>query len=116
MSETGTGASMAWVPQVCTLPAAERPLRVAAFDELFAGSLRGIGRPGPGRLRLDLEAGPAIAGRAAELAAAEAGCCSFFTFTLTVTDGGLVLEVCVPEGRGAVLDALAARAAAGLRS
>jgi hypothetical protein len=102
----------AWVPDACTLPTAERPLRVAAFDELFAEAVRGVERAGPGQLRLDLRAGPQVAGRAAELAAAETGCCSFFTFTLTVTGGGLVLEVTVPEGRVAVLDALAGRVAA----
>jgi hypothetical protein len=109
-SETDTGG--AWVPDACTLPTAERPLRVAAFDELFTDAVRGVERAGPGRLRLDLRAGPQIAGRAAELAAAETGCCSFFTFTLTVTGGGLVLEVTVPESRAGVLDALAARVAA----
>jgi hypothetical protein len=110
ISETGTGR--AWVPDACTLPTAERPLRAAAFDALFTEAVRGIERPGPGRLRLDLQAGPQIAGRAAELAAAETGCCSFFTFTLTATSGALVLEVTVPGSRIAVLDALAARVAA----
>jgi hypothetical protein len=108
--ETDTGG--VWLPDACTLPTARRPLRVAAFDELFTEAVRGIERPGPGRLRLDLRAGPQIAGRAAELAAAETDCCSFFTFTLTVTGGSLVVEVAVPESRMAVLDALAARVAA----
>ena len=105
-SEIDTGG--AWV--ACTLPTAQRPLRLAAFDALFTEALRGIERAGPGRLRLDLQAGPQIAGRAAELAAAETGCCSFFTFTFT--GGGLVLEVTVLEARIAVLDALAAWVAA----
>jgi hypothetical protein len=109
-SKTDTGG--AWVPDACTLPTAQRPLRVAAFDELFTQAVRGIERPGPARLRLDFRAGPQIAGRAAELAAAETDCCSFFTFTLTVTGGSLVLEVTVPKSRIGVLDALAARAAA----
>ncbi len=109
-SEIDTGG--AWVPDACTLPTAQRPLRVAAFDELFTEAVRGIERPAPSRLRLDLHPGPQIAGRAAELAARETGCCSFFTFTLTATSGGLVLEVTVPDSRTAVLDALAARAAA----
>jgi hypothetical protein len=109
-SEIDTGG--AWVPDACTLPTARQPLRVAAFDALFTEAVRGIERAGPGRLRLDLQAGPQIAQRAAELAAAETGCCSFFTFTLTITGGGLVLEVAVPEARIAVLDALAARVAA----
>jgi hypothetical protein len=101
-----------WVPDACTLPTARQPLRVAAFDELFTEAVRGIERAGRARLRLDLRAGPRIAGWAAELAAAETGCCSFFTFTLTVTGGGLVLEITVPDLHIGVLDAVAARAAA----
>lgn len=34
-----------WVPQSCTLPTAERPLRIAEFDTPFAERLTGI--PGP---------------------------------------------------------------------
>lgn len=110
LSQTDPGG--AWVPQACTLPAAERPLRAAEFDGLFTEAVRGIERPGPGRLRLDLEPGPQVAARAARLAAAETGCCSFFTFTLTASDGRLVLEMTVPGQYAAVLDALADRAAA----
>jgi hypothetical protein len=102
----------AWVPDACTLPAARRPLRVAEFDDLFTEAVRGIERVAPDHLRLDLQADPRIAGRAAELAAAETGCCSFFTFTVTATGGRVVLEVSVPEPRIGVLDALAGRVAA----
>lgn len=101
-----------WVPQGCTLPASERPVRGADFDGLFAGAVRGVKRVGPARLRFDLQPSPQVAGRAAELVAAEAGCCSFFTFILTVTGGRLVLEVTVPASHIAVLGALADRAAA----
>lgn len=101
----------AWVPQACTLPTAERPLRVAEFDEVFTRSVRGTERAGQSRLRLDLDPAPGVAGRIAELAVAEVGCCSFFTFTLTVADGSLMLEVTVPPASTGVLDALAARVA-----
>jgi hypothetical protein len=104
-NDPGTG----WVPQACTLPTAEQPLRVAEFDAVFARSAPRTERAGPSRLRLDLE--PAAAGRIAELAVAETGCCSFFTFTLTVADGSLQLEVAVPPASAGVLDALAARVA-----
>lgn len=99
------------MPQACTLPTAEQPLRVAEFDEVFASAVRGAERDGPSRLRLDLDPVSGMAGRVAELAAAETGCCSFFTFTLTVAGGSLVLEITVPLDQGGVLDALAARAA-----
>jgi hypothetical protein len=104
-----------WVPQACTLPTAELPLRVAEFDGLFADAVLGIERVGPTRLRLELEASPRVAGRAASLVATETECCSFFTFTLTATGGGLALEASVPAAHAGVLDGLAdlATAAAG---
>ncbi|MFF3771948.1 hypothetical protein [Streptomyces sp. NPDC002232] len=47
----------------------------------------------------------------------EAGCCSFFTFTVTLGEDGLVgLDIAVDREHAAVLDALAARTAAGGRS
>lgn len=109
---TDQGRTASWAPDACTLPTAERPLRAANFDELFAGAVLGIGRPAPTRLRLDLRHDPAAAGRVAELAAAETGCCSFFSFTLTVTGSALTLDVAVPAAYVAVLDALGDRAAA----
>ncbi|MEU6796780.1 hypothetical protein ABZ907_34230 [Nonomuraea wenchangensis] len=99
-----------WAPSACTLPTVERPLRVAAFDALFAETVRAVRRPGRERLRLELAPGPDNAARAAELAARENGCCSFFTFVLTVAGGGLALEVVVPLEHVEVLDALAERA------
>jgi len=106
----------AWLPDACTLPTAERPLRVAEFDDLSTDAVRGIERIGADRLRLHLRPDSRTAARSAELAAAETACCSFFTFTLTITGGSLVLEVTVPAPHAAVLDALAARisAAAGI--
>jgi hypothetical protein len=94
------------IPDSCTLPTAERPLRVADFDRFFADSVRAVGRPERARLRLELEPGPQAAARAAELAAAEASCCSFFTFVLTVTGQGLTMDITVPAPHTSVLDAL----------
>ena len=47
--------SLRWAPQACILAAAERPVRVAEVDELFATGLRGLQRLAPGQLwwRLD---------------------------------------------------------------
>ncbi len=104
----------AWVPQACTLPAAQRPLRAAEFDGLFTEAVGGIERVGPTRLRLELQARPQVAGRAAELVTAETECCSFFTFALTATGGRLDLEVSVPASHIGVLDGLAGQAAAAI--
>lgn len=95
----------------CTLPTAERPLRLAGFDALFAEGVTEVRTERPGRVRMALRAEPRIAGRAAELAVAETGCCSFFTFALVATGDGLALEVSVGDEHIQVLDALANRAA-----
>lgn len=100
----------AWVPSACALPTAEQPLRVAEFDEVFSHAVRGAERVAAARLRLELDPATGVAGRVADLAAAETACCSFFTFTLTVTEGRLTLEVTVPPPYTGVLDAVAARA------
>lgn len=99
------------MPSACTLPTADRPLRVAEFDALFA-TATSAERVAPGELRFALP--PEVAGTAAALAARETGCCSFFTFTLTLTAGELTLGVSVGEQHVEVLDALAARAVSGV--
>ncbi|MFJ8958064.1 hypothetical protein ACIRG5_01685 [Lentzea sp. NPDC102401] len=96
-----------WAPEACTLPTAERPFRQAEFDELLATAARH--RPERTRLVLTLDPRPEVAARAADLAVRETGCCSFFTFELTATGGGLSLAISVPDAQAEVLDALAAR-------
>jgi hypothetical protein len=98
-----------WTSQACTLPTAERPLRVAEFDRLFSGAARAVHRHSPTRLSIDLVPSALTAAKVAELVARETECCAFFTFTLTAAGGGLQLVVGVPDGHIAVLDALAAR-------
>lgn len=100
-----------WAPQACTLPTVEQPLRVAEFDDLFAGGLRGLDRLTSTTLQLRLDAG--VEATARDLTARETSCCSFFTFDYTAAGNGeLLLAVTVPESQIDVLDALAARAAA----
>ncbi|MFF4879379.1 hypothetical protein [Micromonospora sp. NPDC000668] len=110
MTEMRTLGEGSWVPQECTLPTVEQPLRLAEFDDLFASAVVGTERVDRLRVRLELRPAPTVAGRAADLVTRETGCCSFFTFTLTATGGQLALDVAVPEGHVDVLDALAARA------
>jgi hypothetical protein len=110
MEQTEASTGLAWVPQACTLPMAEQPLRVAAFERLLGEEVQGVERVAATRLHLDLRPEPQVAGRAAELAAAETKCCSFFTFTLTMAGGSVGLDVAVPPGYVSVLDALAERA------
>ncbi|MFC4856337.1 hypothetical protein [Actinophytocola glycyrrhizae] len=97
-----------WVPSACTLPTVEQPLRVAEFDDLFAKAVR-VERPADGELAFAFPASPELAGAAATLAARETACCSFFTFTRTVSAEELTLAVSVAEPHIEVLTALAAR-------
>lgn len=89
----------------CTLPTAERPLRVAEFTALF-GALTGVDRRAPGLLRLRLADRPGLAAEAADLTARESGCCSFFDFALTAAGAELILDVGVPQAHVDVLDGL----------
>lgn len=97
-----------WVPAACTLPTAQRPLRVAEFDELFATALRSQRRLSPTELRWELAAGTEAVVR--DLVARESDCCSFFTFDVSATDDAVVLDVRVPAGHEEVLDGLTDRA------
>ncbi|MGA5348692.1 hypothetical protein ACPCSQ_23930 [Streptomyces griseoincarnatus] len=104
-------SEIAWVPQSCTLPTEEQPLRIAEWDTLFSERLTSVSRPEPLRLRLDLAGGPGIEQRVRDLAERESGCCSFFTFATTPSEDLIGLDIAVDPAREAVLDALAARAA-----
>ncbi|HEY5784821.1 MAG TPA: hypothetical protein VIT65_08590 [Microlunatus sp.] len=100
------------MPEVCTLPTVEQPLRQAEFDSLFATALRAQARSGRALLRWSLD--PDMAATVRDLAARETVCCSFFTFT--EVEGLLQVDVSVPAAHVDVLDALAARADAGMGS
>ncbi|MFJ9979415.1 hypothetical protein [Streptomyces cyaneofuscatus] len=103
---------LAWVPQSCTLPTEERPLRVAEWDGLFAERLTSLSRPGPLRLRLDLAGGTGVEERLRDLVEREGGCCSFFAFTVIPGEDLIGLDIAVDRGHEAVLEALVSRSAA----
>ncbi|WP_433205499.1 hypothetical protein ACQP1G_18115 [Nocardia sp. CA-107356] len=106
------GDNLMWVaPQACTLPTEQQPVRVEEFALLFATALRKIERPAPTLLRLELDA--AATATAQHLAARETSCCTFFAFTFTPAQPGtVVMNIEVPPAHIAVLDGLAAQAAA----
>jgi hypothetical protein len=99
--------SATWVPLECTLPTAERPLRIAEFDGLLATTVRAQQRVSPTVLRWELDPAEEVVARG--LAARESQCCSFFDFTFLSHPDGLRLDIAVPEEQTAVLDGLAAR-------
>ena len=99
-----------WVPSSCTLPTVEQPLRRAEFDGFFAEDVVSVDQVSPREIRFKLRAEPEVAGRAASLAAKETGCCSFFAFDLTMTDGKVGMVVSTESPHERVLAALASRA------
>lgn len=93
----------------CTMPTAERPLRLDEFDDLFATAVRTVERRGTD-VRMHLTGARGLADRVRDLTARESSCCSFFTFAVDGTDEDLTLDISVPPARREILDALADRA------
>ncbi len=99
-----------WVPEACTLPTAEQPVRRAEFDNLFTAVTRVI-RNDPRHARFAFAAtSDDFADRVRDLAARESECCSFFGFTVSSETDGVLLDVTVPDAHVGVLDALVTRA------
>jgi hypothetical protein len=98
-----------WAPDACSLPMAERPLRVAEFDHLFAFVV-GSERREP--QRLDVVLRRIVEAPARDLARRESECCSFFTFEFESGGDDVVMRIAVPPEHVEVLDALEARLAA----
>src|SRR3954451_22420430 len=109
-----TSDEYGWVPPACTSPTAQRPVRSAEFDALFATALWGQWRLSPTVLRWRLDPGAEQGAR--ELAARESACCSFFLFSFGSDGDAVRLDVEVPAAHVEVLDALAGRAAADMAS
>jgi hypothetical protein len=100
------------IQESCTLPLAERPLRLAEFDALFASGLTAQQRPSPTVLRWTLD--PHVEQAARELAARETACCSFFTFHILRDGNAVHVDIEVPPTQVMILDVLATRASAGM--
>lgn len=110
MTEKTPAIDQTWVPDACTLPTAEQPLRAKEFDDLFRDATSAVHRIDAQRARLALRPEPQLAARAADLLVRETRCCSFFGFALTATVGELTLDITASPGQVAVLDALIDRA------
>ncbi|GAA2374227.1 hypothetical protein [Dactylosporangium salmoneum] len=98
------------VPETCTLPTADRPLRLAEFDALFRTAVREVETLSPTHARLRLAGPDGLEATVRDLAARETRCCSFFTFTVTPRPAGLLLDVEVPAAYAGVLASLVGRA------
>ena len=93
----------------CTMPTAERPLRLAEFDALFATAVRSVERRG-NDVRVHLAGEEGLVAQVRDLTERETSCCSFFTFSINGNDQDLTLDISVPPVRREILDALAERA------
>jgi DNA-binding transcriptional MerR regulator len=93
----------AWrgAPVACTLGGAELDKRTAQWRTLVAKADRREQIDEGVRLVFPPDA--ELAGRIAELAAAEQGCCAFFGFTLHLTPAALQLTVRAPESAAGML-------------
>ena len=97
-------ADRAEVPVACTLSAGEVPGRVAEWRAVLdrarhrAATATGV--------RVSVPSEPGLAGRVAELARAEQGCCAFFAFTLALDADEIVLDVAAPPDARDVVAAL----------
>ena len=115
MNHRGSGpGDLGWTDvEACTLPTAERPLRLADFDDMFTTTLHSIEQPDDTHARLLLAGDESLSDRTQRLADAESSCCSFFTFGVsTVKDGLVALDIEVPSAYAGVLAGLVARAEA----
>lgn len=80
------------------LPTVEQPLRVGEFERLFAEALTSVAaRPDGRSLRVVLTDDPGVYEMAADLAARESECCSFFLFNVTRGSGAVTMDVRVDE-------------------
>ena len=98
------------VPEACTLPTAEQPLRLAEFDALFTEAVRRVETLSATHARLHLTGAAGLAARVRDLAARETECCSFFTFTTSRAEEAVLLDITVPPAHAEVLASLTQRA------
>ncbi len=102
MTQDGTEAG--WVPDACTLPVVEQPLRIKEFDTFFQEAVLRVTRPLS--TRLDLAISPDAEATGRDLAQRESACCSFFGFEFERTDADLMMRITVPDTHVDVLDAV----------
>lgn len=102
------------VPEACTLPTTEVPLRLAEVDVLLSQHVHSLERVSPTETRMHLVGPRGLLDAVRDLTAREASCCTFFEFEVTpieAEDGRehVQLVVRVPESHVDVLTALSQR-------
>ena len=89
-------------PVACSLAAGDYVGRVRGWRDALAGTTPRRTQAGAVRVRLDADRLPVLA----ELIAAEARCCPFLSFTLSVSGDGVQLDADAPAEARPVLDEL----------
>lgn len=105
-SRSTGGLALFPAPDACTLPAADQPARRGEIDELLRWCVRRPERPEPQLLVLSLPDDDDLRQWVGHLLDRESACCGFFDFRLTVVAGVTRVDVRVPPGHTAVLDAI----------
>jgi len=98
-------ATSASLPPACSLSPGEYAERLREFRRLFAVALREVRRRSTD-LHLVLDASTAGEAKVRDLLRREQACCPFFSFSVEVMPGTLVVEAAVPDGAEECLDDL----------
>lgn len=92
----------------CTLPVADRPIRLAEFEALVVPAVRRVDRHGR-TVRMHLSGTDGLFDKVHDLAEREMSCCSFFAFAIEGTDQDLTVDISAPPARQEILDDLLRR-------
>jgi hypothetical protein len=96
------------IPHSCTLPTAERPVRLAEFDTLL-GSAASAERDDATHLTFYFDDVEGLEARARDLTARESSCCSFFDFNVARDADQVIVGIRVPDQHTSILDSLESR-------
>ena len=96
------------IPHSCTLPTAERPVRLAEFHTLLDSATTSQ-RHDDTHLTLCFDDADGLEAQARELTARESSCCSFFDFNVAKDAGQVIVGIQVPGQYSSILDSLESR-------
>ncbi|MEO5922010.1 MAG: hypothetical protein ABIQ01_12800 [Pseudolysinimonas sp.] len=96
------------IPHSCTLPTAERPIRLAEFDTLLESATLAK-RDNAMHLTFYFDDAKGLEAQARDLTARESSCCSFFDFNVANDGGQIIVGIGVPDQHASILNSLQSR-------
>lgn len=93
------------IPDSCTLPSQQRPLRLAEFGALLTQAIA-VERGDQRNLHFFFDDSDGLDARIRDLAHREANCCSFFEFHVAHKKDQVMLGITVPHQHTGILDSL----------